>query len=266
MRDMEKPAGPKAAAAGPDADTSMGSPDGPEPSAAAVPPPPRTPEGRSALRLPVAQPCGSPPPSRLLLQRQLFQRADGDGQAVKAKPTSPSRTKRRRETVRLNVGGTLFETSADTLVTRDHQSMLAARMLRWQSGASDEPGGVLWLDRDGGLFGDILNYLRTGRVFLTKEGELEGLKCEAEFYGLKGLSDLCQELLETRKREAAAAQLREEASDSLGKEILREVRATKEAILLALSQQSQQSKEAMQALLHARSAYDVQEFRIDEDF
>eukprot|EP00850_Spirogloea_muscicola_P026507 SM007919S22562 [mRNA] locus=s7919:31:693:+ [translate_table: standard] len=35
MRDMEKPAGPKAAAAGPDADTSMGSPDGPEPSAAA---------------------------------------------------------------------------------------------------------------------------------------------------------------------------------------------------------------------------------------
>eukprot|EP00850_Spirogloea_muscicola_P000795 SM000003S11040 [mRNA] locus=s3:527024:528002:- [translate_table: standard] len=263
MRDVEEPAGPKAAA-GPDADTSMGSPDGPEPNAA-VPPQPRTPEGRSSLRLPV-QRCGSPPPSRLLLQRQLFQRAAGDGQAAKAIPTSPSRTKRRRETVRLNVGGTMFETSADTLVTRDHQSMLAARVLRWQSGASDEPGGVVWLDRDGGLFGDVLNYLRTGRVFLTKEGDLEGLKCEAEFYGLKGLSDLCQELLETRKREAAAVQLREEASDSLGKEILREVRATKEAILLALSQQSQQSKEAMQALLHARNPYDVQEFRIDEDF
>lgn len=92
--------------------------------------------------------------------------------------------------VKLNVGGSKFETTLSTL-TRYPESMLGT-MFSGRDGISVpvDDDGYVFIDRDGTHFRSILNFLRSGVLKVTKEGcdfrsvEYEELWLELEFYML----------------------------------------------------------------------------------
>ncbi|KAL7672566.1 hypothetical protein ACOME3_007451 [Neoechinorhynchus agilis] len=91
--------------------------------------------------------------------------------------------------VKLNVGGQLFLTSADTLLKQD--GMLRAMFSGAIDSKRDSEGWVL-IDRDGRHFGDVLNYLRDGNnvVLPCNSQYLQELRQEADYYCLSGLIEL----------------------------------------------------------------------------
>lgn len=117
----------------------------------------------------------------------------------------------------LRVGGQEFETSRQTLCA-DRNSMLAALVLRhWGNDDKNNKNSVIRIDRDGQRFAHVLNYLRSGTVWLQDVGQLRELQEEAEFFCLAGLSALCEQEIQ-RIVEA------EEAMWSKNIEILKEVK------------------------------------------
>ncbi|KAH3845079.1 BTB/POZ domain-containing protein KCTD3-like isoform X2 [Dreissena polymorpha] len=98
------------------------------------------------------------------------------------------------EIIHLNVGGKRFSTSKQTLTWIPESfftSLLSGRI----SSLKDDKGAI-FIDRDPALFSVILNFLRTKEVDL-KNVNIESLKHEAEFYGMKPLVQklsLCEEL------------------------------------------------------------------------
>lgn len=96
----------------------------------------------------------------------------------------------RSQWVRLNVGGTCFLTSRESL-NREPRSLLS-RLCLEGAGPQDETGAYL-IDRDPTYFGPILNYLRHGKLILNKELSEEGVLEEAEFYNISSLVRLVKE-------------------------------------------------------------------------
>ncbi|CAB0010282.1 unnamed protein product [Nesidiocoris tenuis] len=98
------------------------------------------------------------------------------------------------EIVHLNVGGTRFSTSRQTLLwipDTFFSALLSGRI----SSLKDETGAI-FIDRDPKLFAIILNYLRTKEVDLSNS-ESCFLKHEAEYYGITPLAKrlaLCEDL------------------------------------------------------------------------
>ncbi|KAH9515327.1 BTB/POZ domain-containing protein kctd3 [Bulinus truncatus] len=98
------------------------------------------------------------------------------------------------EIVHLNVGGTRFSTSRQTLTWNPETfftSLLSGRI----SSDKDETGAI-FIDRDPKLFSVILNYLRTKEIQL-RNVDLSALRHEAEFYGINALVGrlaLCEDL------------------------------------------------------------------------
>ena len=93
------------------------------------------------------------------------------------------------ETVHLNVGGHLFITSKSTLLN-DPNSILAA-MFSQRFKLEKQKDGSYFVDRDGTHFRHVLNYLRMGRLPRSVIEEVgDELLEEAEFYNIKGLSEL----------------------------------------------------------------------------
>ncbi|VDM79839.1 unnamed protein product, partial [Strongylus vulgaris] len=92
------------------------------------------------------------------------------------------------ERVKINVGGTIFETSLSTL-TRLGDTVLSTMVAnRWRS--QEE----LFIDRDPTHFAKVLNYLRDGENFVPPAEDYlrENLRREAEvFYNLPGLAKMC---------------------------------------------------------------------------
>ena len=86
-----------------------------------------------------------------------------------------------RSIVRLNVGGKLFQTTRDTL----SGSVFFTSLLDHALEGDHDQDGTVFVDRDGDLFGEILNSLRTSRrphqraISLCKFQLLE----ECEFFG-----------------------------------------------------------------------------------
>ncbi|CAM9323801.1 unnamed protein product [Chrysoparadoxa australica] len=98
--------------------------------------------------------------------------------------------------IRLDLSGTEFVTTVDTLL-RDERSYFCA-MMRLQAPLEDgqEPRTEFFIDRDPTHFRHILNYLRDGKICLENRGVndlafLEELLTEAQFYNINGL---CEEL------------------------------------------------------------------------
>ena len=84
----------------------------------------------------------------------------------------------REDWVKLNVGGRPFLTSRSTLRTRAPESMLSRMLVAEEEGAMragvrDADGAIL-LDRDPDYFAAILNYLRTGNLYINADLNLDG--------------------------------------------------------------------------------------------
>ncbi|KAF4095600.1 BTB/POZ domain-containing protein KCTD5 [Onychostoma macrolepis] len=101
--------------------------------------------------------------------------------------------------VRLNVGGTYFLTTRQTLC-RDPKSFLF-RLCQTEpdlDSDKDESGAYL-IDRDPMYFGPVLNYLRHGKLVLNKNLTEEGALEEAEFYNITSLIKLIKEKISEKE-------------------------------------------------------------------
>lgn len=93
------------------------------------------------------------------------------------------------ESVKLNVGGKLFDTSLSTL-NKDPGSMLHAMFSgRFDTKARED--GAYFIDRDGTHFRYILNFLRTNQLVLPDDKVVQKeVLVEAEFYQINGIMDI----------------------------------------------------------------------------
>ncbi|XP_063076704.1 BTB/POZ domain-containing adapter for CUL3-mediated RhoA degradation protein 1 [Engraulis encrasicolus] len=102
-----------------------------------------------------------------------------------------------RRFIKLNVGGSLHYTTAQTL--RKEESMLSS-ICDGQTPVTIDSEGWVVLDRCGRHFGVILNFLRDGSVPLPESSrELEEILKEAQYYRIQGLISLCINTLQKRK-------------------------------------------------------------------
>ncbi|XP_068439319.1 BTB/POZ domain-containing protein KCTD5 isoform X3 [Clinocottus analis] len=103
--------------------------------------------------------------------------------------------------VRLNVGGTVFLTTRQTLLKE--QTSFLYRLCQQQDLHSDtDDSGAYVIDRDPTYFGPILNYLRHGKLVYNKELAEEGVLEEAEFYNITPLIKLIKERIVERDSQA----------------------------------------------------------------
>nr|XP_038021146.1 BTB/POZ domain-containing protein KCTD17 isoform X1 [Anas platyrhynchos] len=99
--------------------------------------------------------------------------------------------------VRLNVGGTVFLTTRQTLC-REQKSFLC-RLCQGEELQSDrDETGAYLIDRDPTYFGPILNFLRHGKLVLDKDMAEEGVLEEAEFYNIGPLIRMIKDRLEEK--------------------------------------------------------------------
>ncbi|XP_058529142.1 BTB/POZ domain-containing protein KCTD17 isoform X1 [Ochotona princeps] len=99
--------------------------------------------------------------------------------------------------VRLNVGGTVFLTTRQTLC-REQKSFLS-RLCQGDELQSDrDETGAYLIDRDPTYFGPILNFLRHGKLVLDKDMAEEGVLEEAEFYNIGPLIRIIKDRMEEK--------------------------------------------------------------------
>ena len=91
------------------------------------------------------------------------------------------------ESVKLNVGGVIFQTSCSTLL-KEPESALAGIVTGCNELAKDKDG-CYFIDRDARRFKHILNYLRDGEIPSKVAKEMgEELVAEAKFFGIQSLA------------------------------------------------------------------------------
>lgn len=123
------------------------------------------------------------------------------------------------EWVKLNVGGTVYQTTRTTLL-KDENSMIYKMFSQddqfMKPGKLDENGCFLidrwfswiffnlswgWLDRlvfrNGRYFEPILNYLRTGQILYEQNLNVHAILEEAKFFGIQELIDGLQQIADT---------------------------------------------------------------------
>ena len=116
--------------------------------------------------------------------------------ASQSPPPTTSNPRTVSEIINLNVGGTKFSTSRQTLTQIPDTfftGLLSGRIMTFK-----DDTGAIFIDRDPQQFRVILNYLRNRSLSLEEPSvNLKELKHEAEFYGLAPLVRklaLCEEL------------------------------------------------------------------------
>ncbi|KAH7711470.1 BTB/POZ domain-containing protein KCTD17 [Aphelenchoides avenae] len=96
--------------------------------------------------------------------------------------------------VRLNVGGKIFATTAQTLCKEPDSFLARFCEIDGMQPSVKDTSGAFFIDRDPHYFRIILNYLRSDSVDLEDSVSLETLLAEADFYCLDGLTKRLDEL------------------------------------------------------------------------
>ncbi|XP_073448589.1 BTB/POZ domain-containing protein KCTD17 [Aquarana catesbeiana] len=97
--------------------------------------------------------------------------------------------------VRLNVGGTVFLTTKQTLCQEPNSFLCRLCQESLLLSETDETGAFL-IDRDPTYFGAILRYLRYGKLVIDKNVSIEGVLEEAEFYNIASLVKIIHERMD----------------------------------------------------------------------
>ncbi|CAL2033954.1 unnamed protein product [Caenorhabditis brenneri] len=93
------------------------------------------------------------------------------------------------EIVKLNIGGTIFQTTKSTLTKYDG---FFKTMLETDVPMIKDDYGAFFVDRSPKHFDTILNFMRDGDVALPScEREIKEISKEAQYYLLSGLVKLC---------------------------------------------------------------------------
>ncbi|CAL2033955.1 unnamed protein product [Caenorhabditis brenneri] len=101
------------------------------------------------------------------------------------------------EIVKLNIGGTLFQTTKATLTRFDG---FFRTILETDVPVTKDDFGAIFIDRDPTHFRLILNYMRDWNVKLPAcEDKVEEISNEAQYYLLTGLVELCSKQSEVRQ-------------------------------------------------------------------
>ncbi|XP_036447206.1 BTB/POZ domain-containing protein KCTD5 isoform X1 [Colossoma macropomum] len=100
--------------------------------------------------------------------------------------------------VRLNVGGTHFLTTKQTLCREPKSFLYRLCQADPELDSDKDESGAYLIDRDPVYFGPVLNYLRHGKLVLNKNLTEEGALEEAEFYNITSLIKLCKEKIRER--------------------------------------------------------------------
>uniref|UniRef100_A0A9J2PF14 Potassium channel tetramerisation-type BTB domain-containing protein n=1 Tax=Ascaris lumbricoides TaxID=6252 RepID=A0A9J2PF14_ASCLU len=126
------------------------------------------------------------------------------------------------EVVQLNVGGTIYSTLYDTLVnskSKFFEHMLrvdpqSGRVVVFKQNVIEDDEGRLFINRDGHLFGYVLQYMRDGKRTVIPESPdlIRQLAREAEFFTLDRYRAL---LLERLTEEERSRNVRNETLDSI---------------------------------------------------
>jgi hypothetical protein len=96
--------------------------------------------------------------------------------------------------ITLNVGGTRFQTTRSTLLSRE--DTFFTRLLSERMGSLKDETGAFFIDRDPSLFAPILNFLRMGRLVLSNNVALKDVLFEADFYGISAGEERKEERVE----------------------------------------------------------------------
>jgi hypothetical protein len=92
--------------------------------------------------------------------------------------------------IRLNVGGTRYDLSKATLEKLDKRcqgSFLKALIMYGMS--EEKPDEPIFIDRNGRLFESVLDYMRTGMIYLSPSVNITALKDEFIYYGISASWD-----------------------------------------------------------------------------
>ncbi|XP_062518949.1 uncharacterized protein LOC134194062 [Corticium candelabrum] len=98
--------------------------------------------------------------------------------------------------IKLNIGGTIFETSSSTLLSCPDSffgSLLSGRL-----STTYDDNGAYFVDRSGEFFSPILHYLRTRQIVVPPAVSHDAVLQEAKFYSL---DKMVEELNELSKKE-----------------------------------------------------------------
>jgi len=121
--------------------------------------------------------------------------------------------------VSLNVGGTKFDTTRQTLLT-DPSSMLAKM---FDPVSPLQPGvmrdGAYFIDRDPNYFRVVLNYLRCGQLVCDSDIPLEALKLEASYFGLVNLEEELKERIRQEEEKSEHKSVKDEFLLNVGGQI-----------------------------------------------
>ena len=137
--------------------------------------------------------------SQLDVERERLDADEARFRDEAARVDELSRTSCGDNKVRLDVGGSIYATTTQTL--RRYPNSLLALMFSGRHELQREPDGSYFIDRDGAHFRYVLNFLRDGSVdaqTLPKDrSSVRQIICEARYYQLDALVDYLDQLLET---------------------------------------------------------------------
>lgn len=135
--------------------------------------------------------------------------------------------------VKLNVGGKLFSTSYETLTKYDG---FLSILVSTQLGVKLDENGYIFIDRNGGVFKHILEFLRSGYIpDFDSLGYLKQLLVEVDFYQIRSLIEIINIqiarnellLLEIIKRSEANSVAQLKANNDLDKNYIIELEKLK---------------------------------------